>query len=128
MLIQKSIKHQIELNAIDEDGRTGFHTACTDANLKLVEMFLDKSLEFNIDLNSKDDEGRTPFHWACIGFSKDRLRMIELMMERSDKLNIEFDIKDNNGMTPIDFARSFGNFELVNVLMQKLPNKRKMYR
>ena len=65
LLIQKSAKFNIELNAADREGNTAFHLACIHGNSGIVKMLLQKSSEFNINLNVKCEYyERTPLYCA----------------------------------------------------------------
>ena len=56
--MQKSAEFNIDLNAKDENGKTGFQRACENFT-KLAEILIQKSTELDIDLNAKDNSGKT---------------------------------------------------------------------
>ena len=59
MLLQKSSKFEIGLNAKYIYGWTAFHFACRNGHSKITEMLIHNSPEFNIELNAKDKHGTT---------------------------------------------------------------------
>ena len=63
MLIQKSAKFNIDLNAKDIQGKTGFHWVCIKNETEIAEMLIQKSAELKIDLNAKDQYGITAFDY-----------------------------------------------------------------
>ena len=70
MVLIKYAELNLNLNAKDNNGKTGFHKACETNDSEIVEMLVRKSIKFNIDLNAKDKDGRTGLHYACFGGHK----------------------------------------------------------
>ena len=52
---------KIDLNAQDENGRTGFHHACMSGNLDIIETMIDNAECLKIDLNIEDAMGCTGY-------------------------------------------------------------------
>ena len=68
LLIEKSNELNIDLNAKNKEGQTGFHISCYqgyDGHLEIVKMLIQKSDEIKLELNAKDKAGHTAFHLAC---------------------------------------------------------------
>ena len=59
--MEKSIEKNIDLNWKPEhfQRRTGFHVACKEGHVEIVELLIENAVKFNIDLNSKDEYGLT---------------------------------------------------------------------
>ena len=51
LLMQKSAKLKIELNAKDFDGHTAFHLACKNGHSKIEVLLMQKYAELKIELN-----------------------------------------------------------------------------
>ena len=64
MLIKKSAEIYIALNAKDQNGKTGFHLACQNSRLSIVEMMLKEAKSFKLELTMKDNDGRSGFQLA----------------------------------------------------------------
>ena len=52
----------IDLNAFNNYGFTGFHCACEYGQVNVVRIFLENAAAFNIDLNAIDNDGMTGLH------------------------------------------------------------------
>ena len=60
LFLRNSIKYNIDLNAKDSlHGYTGFHFACFEGHVEIVEILVDNAEEFDIDLRVKDFFDRT---------------------------------------------------------------------
>ena len=99
LLIKNSVEFNIDLNVKDRDGKTSFHFACQNKNVKLVELLIKNSVEYNIDLNVKDDwqrggrNGRlTGFHYAC---KSGNVKIVELLIKKSVECNINLNAIDD---------------------------------
>ena len=80
----------MKINTKDKDGKTAFHFACINGNLKILEMFLRRSIKLGIDLNSRDCNGMTGFHFACkIGC----ISIVEMMIDYAESSKIDLKAK-----------------------------------
>ena len=64
MLIQKSTMFNINLKALENNGRTAFHLACFNDRKNIVEMMIENAETLEIDLTAKDKDGKTGFQLA----------------------------------------------------------------
>ena len=96
MLTKKSVEFNINLNCKDKFGMTGFHYACREGNLKIVEILMQNSPEYNINLNCKDKHGSTCFIFACMNQDK---KVAEILMYKAAEFNIDLNHKDKDGNT-----------------------------
>ena len=73
LYIKKSDELNINLNAIDAYGQTGYHYACKSdkkENFEVFKKILDNAEAYNIDLNALNVEGKTGDQVARGGFKK----------------------------------------------------------
>ena len=81
------------MNAKDISGKTGFHSACEEGHVKIVELLIKDSVEFNFDLNAKDSNGNSGYHLACRWQrSKFNDPVIKLIFDNSAEFNIDLNI------------------------------------
>ena len=80
MLIQKSTKFNIDLNALTNYGWTAFHSACFGQSGTVVEMMIDNAEFFKLDLAKKTVNGRTGFQIAKSHRYYDIVHIIERKM------------------------------------------------
>ena len=117
MLLQKSAKIEIELNAKDRYGLTAFHLACRNGHSKIVEILIQASPEFNIELNAKDRYGWTAFHWAC---RNGRTSIVDMMINNYESLKLDLTAKNDFGQTGFQLAQVSGWTDVVNVIRTKM--------
>ena len=98
-LIEKSKLLELDLNAQDEKGRTGFHNALLPDkhahkdiiefkhNIKVVKLFFDSHEKYGINLDKADNEGLTPFLMACKRYCPNQDEIIELFLKHKTKFN-----------------------------------------
>ena len=82
MLIKKSAKFDINLNAKNFNGWTGFHWACHKRKKNVVDMILNIAESFKIDLALKDNYGTTAYQLAKRKREKDIIDTIERKMPK----------------------------------------------
>ena len=82
LLIQKSTKFNIDLNAKDEDGMTAFHSACFWGEKAVVEVLMKNSEIYKIDLISTNRDGRTGFQCAKLRKKNSVVNVIEKTMPK----------------------------------------------
>ena len=74
----------INFNAKDIHGRTGFMLACYYGHKNVVKLLLDHSER--IELNARDDFGKTAFMWSCENGRKD---VVKLFVQHSKTKGID---------------------------------------
>eukprot|EP01029_Cantina_marsupialis_P000297 TRINITY_DN10249_c0_g1_i1.p1 TRINITY_DN10249_c0_g1~~TRINITY_DN10249_c0_g1_i1.p1 ORF type:complete len:647 (+),score=104.50 TRINITY_DN10249_c0_g1_i1:1658-3598(+) len=100
------LKYRIDVNTIDEDGRTVIHKAVLANNIEVVEKLLTKKL----DLNIKDKQGRTALHHTQW---KGNYKIARLLISAGADLNEP----DYAGFTILNYAAILGHTRLVVVLI-----------
>ena len=98
----------INLNRRDNNGRTGFHWACSQGHSGIVKIFMENSTTYSIDLNIEDNNGMTAFHIACYKGHSD---VVKNFMENALDLNIDLTIK-----TPISNCHK-GHSDVVKIFL-----------
>ena len=116
-------KLNIDLNSTSLKRRTGFHLACENGHVKIVEMLIQKSDELNINLNAVNlirKEGRTAFQWSC---ENGNFKIIEVLMENSIEFSIDLNAKDSGGYTAFHNVCAHGQLQVAEMLMKKSKGK-----
>ena len=67
----------IDLNC-KQEGRNGFHSACFNGHLKIVNLLLKESDTKKIEVNALTNDGDTAFHLACW---QGKLEVVKLLIE-----------------------------------------------
>ena len=99
-IIHDLIKHskvlKLDLNAQDENGRTGFHLVLTGdpssdreprPNIEVIKTFFKSHEKYGINIDKPDNKGFTPFLTACQKYCENQDKVIELFMQYKDKFN-----------------------------------------
>ena len=93
ILLGNASNTHIDLNAIDEEGRTALMWACLNMNYEVVTVLNDliEKKRFNIHLNIKDNVGETAFMMACrngqIGIAKLLLKRINIIIPSREEFS-----------------------------------------
>ena len=110
LLLDHSGSGDINFNAKNSVGSTGFMLACKKGCKDVVQLLLDHSER--IDLNARDDNGKTAFmmvlHCAC-----DSSKNPQLVKKILQQPNIDINAKDENGDTALRLAVEHQNFEII---------------
>lgn len=91
-IIQILLKHEVNVNAIDDKGNTPLHTACTVGCNEIVEMLLKNGA----DVNSVNKQGVTPLHCASSYYCD----TVRILLDHGANINSI----DNEGNTPLHCA------------------------
>ena len=99
---------QIDVNAVDMDGNTGFHHVCLRTNHKAIDILLENSVDA-INFNAINNEGNTGFHIVCANGEE---RIVRTLMENLSPTKIGLKSKNKKGETGLDLARNTLDAEL----------------
>ncbi|MGE5195867.1 MAG: ankyrin repeat domain-containing protein [Anaerolineae bacterium] len=96
----------IDLDAIDENGRTALHWACAAGLIDLVKTLIQEGA----DLDATDEMGQTPFHLAC------QYNQVEMVKALIQNYSIDINQKDQSDRTPLHCAWINGHLQLAEEL------------
>ena len=99
---------QIDVNAVDMDGNTGFHHLCLRMNHKAIDVLLENSVDA-INFNAINKEGNTGFHIACANGDE---RIVRTLLKNLSPTKIGLKSKNMKGETGLDLARNTLDVEL----------------
>ena len=106
-LVKQLIQKKVNLNAIDQDGRTALMLAGYNGHTELVRILLDKGARVNI----RDGSGRTALLFTATGpFPK----TVELLLERKADPNI---VDNQERFSALMHAAAEGHIEVVKILL-----------
>ena len=74
-----ALQSNLNLNAT-VCGETGFHYACENGHLKIVENLVQKSIEFNINLNATTIRGKTGYDYAI---ENGHTKIVDMLRQKS---------------------------------------------
>ena len=87
VLLKYSSEFNINLNAQDEAGYTGFHVACREGFQKIVELIMKSSETVDINLNAKSNTiGYTGFNLACLNGNG---KLADMIIRNSKNFSID---------------------------------------
>ncbi|KAI9666582.1 MAG: hypothetical protein M1821_004518 [Bathelium mastoideum] len=101
----------IEVNSMNEDGRTPLSWAAECGHQGIVQLLLEMS---QVDVDSKDtEEGRTPLSWAT---ENGHEGIVQLLLKTGQ---VDVDSKDTkDGRTPLSWAAENGHQGIVQLLLK----------
>ncbi|CAO2828699.1 unnamed protein product [Amaranthus hypochondriacus] len=147
-LMNTLLKHDVDINASDQDGLTALHKAITCKKQAILNYLLRESADplvqdkngatlmhyavrvassqiiktlllHNVDINLQDNDGWTPLHLAVQARRTDVVRL--LLMKGADKT-----LKNKDGLTPLELSlysgRDTKTYELIK-LLKELPRE-----
>jgi len=97
-----------DMNMSDENGDTGFHLACFNGNLNVVQFLLQKGFDMNIGRN----DGATGFHLACFNGN---LNVVQFLLQEG----FDMYVVNNDGYTGFHLACFWGKLNVVRFILQK---------
>lgn len=100
----------VNVNAIDSEGRTALIAAVFKKNLDILLILLSQS---GLKINQQDNKGQNALMWAVIAAKPDAKIIEQLLI----KPNIDINMCDNNGETALIIAARLGNIEIVKILL-----------
>jgi len=92
----------------DNKGNPGFHHACAEGHLNVVQSLLQQGFDINIG----DNDGNTGFHQACYNGC---LNVIQFLLQQG----FDWSVRDNNGRTGFHDACFSDNLNVVQFLVQR---------
>jgi len=107
-VVQFLLEQGSDMNAVDNEGHTGFHIACFSGDLDLVQFFLQQGF----DMNMSNIYGGTAFHGACLSGN---LNIVQFLLQQGFDMNI----CNINGATGFHMACYRGNLNVVQFLLQQ---------
>lgn len=97
------VKAGLNINQVDDKGRTALHQAVEYFNLESVKLLL----KFGVNIDAIDNEGRTPLHYSTyhrlLSYKSKRIEMDTSIMEVLLKYNPDNTIRDNDGKLAKDY-------------------------
>jgi 26S proteasome non-ATPase regulatory subunit 10 len=110
-LLNMTLKAEVDLdiNAVDEDGRTLLHWASSAGNLEIVEHLL---TAYKANPNTKDEENWTPVLSAC---SAGKLGVARRLVAAGAKI----DVVSSSGASALHYASSKGHLDVVAFLIEQ---------
>lgn len=97
------------LNAVDSNGRTALHIACSFGRLEIMQLLVEAGA--NVDICSSS--GQTPLHEACISGRYEILQ--EMLSEVAD-----LDMVDNNGLSAAHYCALNGEVTCLSLLCNQV--------
>jgi ankyrin repeat protein len=92
----------------DHFGRTGFHFACFNGNLNVVQLLIKQKFNIYIGDNAK----KTGFHWACFNGN---LNVVQVLLDKGFDMNV----RDDKGKTGFHEACFRGKVNVVRLLLEE---------
>ena len=116
LLLEKSETNSININALNQNGNSGFHFACLRGHCKIVESLLKVSKSKPINISVRNYEGNSGLHLAC---ANGQFETVKFLIDES-----EFDIfaKNARGGDALYEAQSKGHDKIVVFLKQRIRN------
>ena len=102
---------ELDVNAVDIKGRSGFMIACSNANTSLgvIQSYLLHAKSKNINLNLQDLEGNSGLMLAAKNILTSKV--FEILLKNSKKIGIDLNLQNNNGETVFTSACIGFDFE-----------------
>ncbi|KAK4877558.1 hypothetical protein RN001_010064 [Aquatica leii] len=100
---------QVDLNAVDNSGRTALSYVASNGSLDLLDLILQLP---NLDPNHSDNEGNTPLHFAA---QAGQVECLNVLLSRCK--GIEIDARNNLGFTPLMKAALQGRNKCAKLLL-----------
>jgi len=117
--IKHSIKIGANVNARDEDGKTGLMIACEKGNFEIVNLLINEYAKLDL----RDNKGRTALHYACL---QSNLRIVSSILSKNfgnRKFKKRINRIDKEGNTPLILAVQNNYYFIVNYLLINKANK-----
>jgi len=105
---QKYIEAGIDINSVDNSGRTPLINAVDVNCSSLIKLLIDKGAQ----INAVDTQGMTPLHYAA---TKGNTDLVLLLLAKGSNINDQ----DKNGNTPLHMAVLANSIDAVKALLDK---------
>lgn len=118
--IKHSIKIGANVNARDENGKTGLMIACEKGNFEIVNLLINEYAKLDL----RDNKGRTALHYACL---QSNLRIVTALFTDAPskrRLKRRINRRDKQGNTPLHLAVLNNHYYTINHLLLSGANKR----
>ncbi|XP_005105087.1 serine/threonine-protein phosphatase 6 regulatory ankyrin repeat subunit B [Aplysia californica] len=80
-VVRKLLQANADINAVDEDGNTGLHLACSESNIPVVRLLIERGA----DVNARDVDGETPLVRVCLARN---VELIDLLLKAGCDPNV----------------------------------------
>ncbi|XP_023319394.1 ankyrin-1-like [Trichogramma pretiosum] len=114
--ISDEVDKPLQLNALDELGRTPLHIAVADG---CKEQIVRELLARGADPNTADQEGSTPLHCTCTKYRDDDAANIFLELTDEFTQAVQIDAQDGLGNTPLHLALKNGHMDVARMLLRR---------
>uniref|UniRef100_A0A803MBB3 Uncharacterized protein n=1 Tax=Chenopodium quinoa TaxID=63459 RepID=A0A803MBB3_CHEQI len=111
-LVNTLLKHDVDINAADQDGLTALHKAITCKKQAIINYLLRESA----DPFSRDKDGATLMHYAVRTASSQIIKTLLLH-------NVDINLQDNDGWSPLHLAVQARRTDVVRLLLMKGADK-----
>ncbi|XP_067934302.1 ankyrin repeat domain-containing protein 27-like isoform X2 [Watersipora subatra] len=106
----KSAAGLVDVNSVDEQGRTALHLSAENSDFEMTSLLLEKDAE----VNGKTSVVQfTPLHLACQQLNPNK-ELVALLLENDAKVNC----RDCNGRTPLHFSSQSGSLPVTKLLLE----------
>lgn len=106
--VEQFIQNGMDVQSIDQDGRSGLMLACFNGHIEIVR----KLLEEGSKINRTDNMGRTALMYASTGHYP---KTVELLLSKGADPNL---VDNDEGFTALMFAGAEGNIKVVSLLLE----------
>ena len=135
LLMQNSVRYNIDLNAKDDNGQTVFMKACAKGLTGLVKLLVQNSKNTHLDVNATNFNGQTALMIACSNFMLQNNSGVAILfieyIKRGYLRTIKLNIKDCFGSTALMIACKNGKVQIVKLLLElnniELPSREELY-
>ncbi|KAJ3689764.1 hypothetical protein LUZ61_018928 [Rhynchospora tenuis] len=107
-LLDKVLKHTVDINAVDKDGLTAIHRAILCKKQAIINYLLRNSANPFI----RDNDGATLMHYAVHTASSESIKILLLY-------NVDINLPDHDGWTPLHLAVQAQRADIVKLLLIK---------
>jgi len=106
--VEKFIQNGMDVQSIDQDGRSGLMLACFNGHIEVARKLLAEGSE----VNRTDNMGRTALMYASTGHYP---QTVELLLSEGADPNV---VDNAEGFTALMFASAEGNVKVVRLLLE----------
>ncbi|XP_018413683.1 PREDICTED: ankyrin repeat and BTB/POZ domain-containing protein BTBD11 isoform X2 [Nanorana parkeri] len=114
------------INSMSEQGMTPLMYACVRGDEAMVQMLLDAGAELNVEVPSTAHKFPSVHpetrHWTALTFAvlQGHIPVVQLLLDAGASVEGSLEAgEENYSETPLQLAAAAGNFELVNLLLER---------